>query len=125
MKKNAIGWFEIPVLSMNRAVKFYEAVFGVKLFVDEFGPVLMGWFPHDPEKPGASGSLVYNEDFYKPSTEGSLVYFNSADVAVEVGKIKNAGGKVIQGKTLISEEIGYMALFIDTEGNRVALHSKD
>ena len=125
MKKNAVGWFEIPVSSMDRAVKFYETVFEVKLYVDQFGPILMGWFPHDPKKPVASGSLVYNEDFYKPSTEGSLVFFSSTDVAIEVGKIKNAGGKVIQGKTLISEEIGYMALFIDTEGNRVALHSKD
>lgn len=125
MKTNAVGWFEIPVLSMNRAVKFYESVFGVKLYVDEVGPILMGWFPHDPKKPGASGALVYNEDFYKPSTEGSLVYFNSNDVAVEIGKVKSAGGEVIQGKTLISEEIGYMALFLDSEGNRIALHSKD
>ena len=125
MKKNAVGWFEIPVLSMNRAVKFYETVFGVKLFVDEVGPILMGWFPHDPTKPGSSGSLVYNEDFYKPSTDGALIYFSSDDVAVEVGKIKNAGVKVMHGKTLISEDVGYMALFIDTEGNRVGLHSKD
>lgn len=125
MKRNAVGWFEIPVVSMNRAVKFYEKVFTVKLYVEEVGPILMAWFPHDPSKPGSSGSLVYNEDFYKPSTEGALIYFSSDDVAVEVGKIKNAGGKVIQGKTLISEDVGYMALFIDTEGNRVALHSKD
>ncbi len=47
MKRNTISWFEMPVLSMDRAVKFYEAVFGVKLYVDQFGPVLMGWFPHD------------------------------------------------------------------------------
>ena len=125
MKRNAVGWFEIPVVSMNRAVKFYETVFKVKLYLEEAGPILMAWFPNDPSKPGSSGSLVYNEDFYKPSTEGALIYFSSDDVAVEVGKIKNAGGKVIQGKTLISEDVGYMALFIDTEGNRVALHSKD
>ena len=125
MKNNAVTWFEIPVASMDRAVKFYEFVFGVKLYVDQFGPVLMGWFPHDPKKPGASGSLVYNEDFYKPSTDGTLVYFSSLDVAIEVGKIKDAGGKVIQGKTLISDDVGYMALFIDTEGNRVAIHSKN
>lgn len=125
MKANAVGWFEIPVSSMDRAVKFYEAVFGVKLYVDEYGPILMGWFPHDEKKPGAGGSLVYNEDFYKPSTDGTLVYFSSVDVAIEVGKIENAGGKIIQGKTLISDDVGYMALFVDTEGNRVALHSKN
>lgn len=120
-----VGWFEIPVKSMDRATKFYEAVFGVKLYVDQFGPVLMAWFPHDDKKSGAGGALVYNDDFYKPSTNGSLVYFSSQDVAVEVGKIEKAGGKVIQGKTMISEDVGYMALFLDTEGNRVALHSKN
>lgn len=125
MKTNVVGWFEIPVVSMNRAVKFYETVFGVKLYVEEFGPILMGWFPYDEKKPGAGGALVYNEDFYKPSTEGSLVYFGSSDVAIEIGKVKDAGGEVIQGKTLISQEIGYMALFLDTEGNRIALHSND
>jgi len=125
MKTNMVGWFEIPVSNMDRATKFYEEVFGVKLYVDQFGPVLMGWFPHDDKKYGAGGALVYNEDFYKPSSDGSLVYFNSSDCAIEVGKIENAGGYVVQGKTMISDEIGYMALFTDTEGNRVAIHSKN
>ncbi|MDT0552327.1 VOC family protein [Urechidicola vernalis] len=125
MKTNLVGWFEIPVSSMERAVKFYETVFGLNVHVEQFGPMLMGWFPHDDKKFGAGGALVYNEEFYKPSTEGSLVYFNSEDVSIEVSRIEDAGGKVLQEKTLISEEIGYMALFIDSEGNRIALHSNN
>lgn len=123
MKTNLVGWFEIPVSDMDRAVQFYQAVFDVNVHVEQFGPMLMGWFPHDDKMFGAGGALVYNEEFYQPSTNGTLVYFISEDVAVEIERIKNAGGEVIQEKTLISEEIGYMALFIDSEGNRVALHS--
>ena len=124
MKTNLVGWFEIPVSNMERATAFYESVFNVKVHVEQFGPMLMGWFPHDDKLFGAGGALVYNEEFYKPSTEGSLVYFNSEDVSNEISRIETAGGKVIQDKTLISEEIGYMALFIDSEGNRIALHSQ-
>ena len=63
---------------------------------------------------------------YKPSTDGVLVYFtaHSGDLANELSRVENAGGKVLQGKKQISEEYGYMALITDSEGNRVALHSR-
>jgi predicted enzyme related to lactoylglutathione lyase len=69
---------------------------------------------------------VYHKENYKPSTEGTLVYFtaHSGDLSNELGRVEEAGGKVIQDKTLISEDVGYMALFLDTEGNRIALHSR-
>lgn len=123
MKTNAIGWFEIPVTNMDRAVSFYQKVFDVKLHVEKMGPFLMGWFPHDEKKIGAGGALALHKDFYKPSTEGTLVYFYSIDVAIELSRVEDAGGQIIQEKTLISEEIGHMALFLDTEGNRVALYA--
>lgn len=125
MKNNVVGWFEIPVKDMERATKFYETVFGFKLERHKLGPLDMAWFPF-VEGNGAMGSLVYNEEFYKPSTDGTLVYFtsHSGDLAIELSRIEKAGGKVIQPKTLITEEIGYMALFNDTEGNRIALHSR-
>lgn len=125
MKNNVVGWFEIPVKDMERAIKFYETVFGFKLERHKLGPLDMAWFPF-VEGNGAMGSLVYNEEFYKPSTDGTLVYFtsHSGDLAIELSRIEKAGGKVIQPKTLITEEIGYMALFNDTEGNRIALHSR-
>jgi predicted enzyme related to lactoylglutathione lyase len=72
------------------------------------------------------GSLVDNQEFYKPSTDGVLVYFtaHSGDLANELAKVETAGGKVLQQKTLITEDVGYMGLFIDSEGNRIAMHSR-
>lgn len=123
MKHVVVGWFEIPVKNMERAVAFYEAVFDCKLERHQMGPIDMAWFPWDHEKGGAGGSLVKNEEFYTPSEDGVQVYFSSEDVKTELARIKKAGGEILQSKTLISPEIGYMALFIDSEGNRIALHS--
>jgi len=123
-----VGWFEIPVANMDRAVAFYNEVFQIEIAVHDMGELIMGWFPfaEDPESKGASGSLVYHKESYKPSTEGTLVYFTSrtGDINDEIGRIEKAGGKILQVKTQISEDHGYMGLFLDTEGNRVALHSQ-
>ena len=123
-----VSWFEIPVVNMDRAVAFYNEVFQIQIAVHDMGELVMGWFPfaEDSESKGASGSLVYNKEFYKPSAEGTLVYFTSrkGDINNEIGRIENAGGTILQAKTQISEDHGYYALFLDTEGNRVALHSK-
>lgn len=120
-----VGWFEIPVENMERAVKFYQEVFSVELTFAEFGPELMAWFPMDNNLPGAPGALVKNDEAYTPSAKGVLIYFSamSGDLNVELNRIEEAGGNVLMPKTLITEEIGYMALFLDTEGNRIALHS--
>jgi predicted enzyme related to lactoylglutathione lyase len=129
MEVNMISWFEIPVSNMDRAKKFYETVFKVEVSINDFGDVLMGWFPpaEDITAPGISGSLVYHKDDYIPSeTHGPLVYFNSqsGDISDELTRVENAGGTILRAKTLISEEIGYMALILDSEGNRIALYNK-
>jgi uncharacterized protein len=125
-KNNAVGWFELPVADMERAIKFYETVFGIKLERNQMGPLDMAWFPWVDDGMGASGSLVYHQEMYKPSVDGVVIYFtaHSGDLANELSRVEPAGGKVIQPKTLITEDIGYMALLIDSEGNRVALHSQ-
>ena len=127
MDANMVGWFEIPVADMERAKKFYETVFGIKIQVEQFGDTQMGWFPFakDPEAKGAAGSLVQNLGFYKPSANGTLIYFSSPEINYELRMVEEAGGVLLQEKTLIKEEIGYMALFLDSEGNRIALHSKE
>lgn len=124
MKHNMVGWFEIPVTDIDRAKAFYNAVFNIEVQVQDFEGTLMGWFPFAEDKPGASGALVYNEA-YKPSdTHGVLVYFASEEITKELSRVEAEGGKVIQQKTQISPEIGYMAIFVDSEGNRIALHSR-
>jgi len=125
MKNNPVSWFEIPVSDMKRAVRFYETVFEFHLAVQLFGPLEMAWFPASENGRGSSGSLVLHKDFYKPSEDGILIYFSSpsGDVANELKKVDDAGGKVLFSKKLISKDIGYMAVVIDSEGNRIALHS--
>jgi predicted enzyme related to lactoylglutathione lyase len=121
MESNMVGWFEIPVQDMDRAKKFYDAVFDIDIQVQNFNELLMGWFPFAENKMGSSGSLVQHATNYQPSeTKGPLLYFSCKDL----GKIEAAGGRIIQSKTLISDDVGYMAVFIDTEGNRIALHSR-
>ncbi|QIA08670.1 VOC family protein [Draconibacterium halophilum] len=126
MQSNAVGWFEVPVTDMNRPMKFYETVLDVKLDRNQMGPLDMAWFPMTDESYGSTGSLVCHPKFYKPSTEGIIIYFTaqSGDLNNELSRIEDAGGKVLQPKTRISDEYGFMALIIDSEGNRVALHSR-
>ncbi|MCB0754608.1 MAG: VOC family protein [Flavobacteriales bacterium] len=114
-------WFEIPVLDMQRAKTFYEMVFDTQIHVMELGPTFqMGIFPHTE----VGCALVYNPDFYKPADGGVTVYLNAnPDLQVALDKIEAAGGKVLVPKKQIDPEHGYMALFLDSEGNRMALHS--
>jgi predicted enzyme related to lactoylglutathione lyase len=125
MKKNPVGWFEIPVTDMERGIKFYETVFEIKLLRNLPGPLEMAWFPKAESDMGSPGSLVRNAEYYKPSADGVLIYFTaqSGDLSVELGRVEQAGGKILIPRTLISEETGFMAVIIDTEGNRIALHS--
>lgn len=123
MKHNMVGWFEIPVLDMERAKQFYETVFKVEISVHDFGRTKMGWFPDRGDVVGAQGTLI-KQDTYIPSKAGTLVYFISDNVQNELDRIEAAGGSIYQPKTQISPEHGYMGVFIDSEGNRIALHSK-
>ena len=122
-----VGWFEIPVIDMARATRFYEAVFDCTMTHSPMGELDMTFFPWAEGGIGAAGALVYHPDYYKPSEEqGALVYFTafSGDLDNELARVAPAGGRVIMPKRLIAEEVGYMAVFIDTEGNRIALHSR-
>ncbi len=125
MKNNMVSWFEIPVNDMEKAISFYEKVFDIKLERHLMGEDDMAWFPMVEDGPGAPGSLVKNPDFYIPSIDGPLIYLTapSGDLSNELARVEPAGGKVVQDKKQISEEYGYMAVIMDTEGNRLALHS--
>jgi predicted enzyme related to lactoylglutathione lyase len=122
--KNAISWFEIPATDLNRAQRFYETIFDIELITMDLAQLQMRMFPiSDPMNIG--GALCYHPDFYKPSADsGPLVYLNAnPDVQNILDKIEAAGGKIVIPKTQISPEHGHMAVFLDTEGNRIALHA--
>jgi predicted enzyme related to lactoylglutathione lyase len=122
---NAISWFEIPTADIDRAQRFYETIFGCTMMPMEFPNFKMRMFPI--ESPMHVGGALVNtpQPFYNiSSTDGPLIYLNAnPDVQIVLDKIEEAGGKIVVPKTQISPEYGYMAVFIDTEGNRIALHS--
>lgn len=123
--KNAISWFEIPTSDIERAQKFYETIFQIQLAPLETDNFKMRMFPLDDPMNGIGGTLVKTDGFHVPSaTDGPLIYLNgNPDVQIILDRIEAAGGKIAVPKTQISDEYGYMAVFIDTEGNRIALHS--
>lgn len=122
--KNAINWFEIPVLDYERAKKFYNTILDLEI-MDYHMPeknMKYGMFPYDMENMGVGGAIVEMAEM-KPSTDGSTVYLNGGeDLNVALNKVEAAGGKIFMPKMDIDEN-GFIAQFIDTEGNRVALHS--
>ncbi len=122
---NAINWFEIPVANYERAKKFYSTILGAELMdmpqTEEMTNMKYGFFPSVMEQ-GVGGAIVEMEGL-KPSADGCTVYLNGGeDLADPLSRVEAAGGKVIMPKTAIGEN-GFIAQFIDTEGNKVAFHS--
>lgn len=118
---NLINWFEIPATDFNRAVSFYKAVLGLEINEAEMFGTKMGLFPSDGKN--VSGAIVQGSD-YKPSTDGVVAYLNGGnDLEIVLGKVEANNGQVIVPKTQISAEMGYFGMFIDSEGNKMAVHS--
>ena len=122
---NAISWFEIPATDLVRAQQFYETIFGISMIPLDTPNIKMRMFPLDDMMTQVGGAVVASGGFHIPSsTDGPLIYLNAnPDVQNVLDKVELAGGKITVPKTQISPEYGYMAVFIDTEGNRIALHS--
>ena len=122
---NAISWFEIPTNDIDRAQKFYEAIFGISMMPMDMPNIKMRMFPLDDMMTQVGGALVDSGGFHKASaTEGPLIYLNgNPDVQHVLDKVQGAGGSILLPKTEISPEYGFMAVIMDTEGNRIGLHS--
>ena len=121
---NAINWFDIPVTDMNRAKAFYSTLLGGALYDVANDPKLgeAGAMAVLPFQDGVGGALMQG-DGYTPSQQGSVIYLNGGDdLSVPLGKVEAAGGEVLTDKMSIGEN-GFIAFFLDTEGNRVGLHS--
>ena len=122
--KHAISWFEIPSTDINRAQKFYETIFDIKMTAMDMPQLQMRMFPTE-SRIDVGGAITYQPDYYKPAGEaGVVVYLNAnPNVQIVLDRIEGAGGKIIIPKTEISPDHGHMAVFMDSEGNRIALHS--
>ena len=119
--QNLISWFEIPASDFNRAVEFYKSILDVEIQETEMFGTKMGFFPSDGEN--VTGAIVQGND-YTPSVDGATLYLNGGEnLQMILNKVEKNNGKIIVQKTQISPEAGYFAMFIDTEGNKLALHS--
>jgi len=121
--KSTISWFEIPVYNFDKAEAFYNNIFGIKLHRGELNGSIMGVFTGGDEE-GVHGAIVKGEG-YIPCDHGPLIYLHGGDDLNDIlSKVEESGGSIIMPKTFINDSIGYIAMFYDTEGNRIALHSQ-
>ncbi len=118
--ENPVGYFEIPVLNLDRSIAFYHKVFGFEFEKDTVDGNEMAFFPQNENLSGISGALSKGET-YVPSKTGTLVYFNTKNIDETLANVGLTGGKTLYPKTKIGD-IGFVAEFEDSEGNRVALH---
>ena len=120
--KQVINWFEIPATDFDRAVGFYENIFATKLRREDMNGMRLGIFPY--EAPGPSGAVCKMPNL-QPGPDGTLIYLDaSPDVAAVLARVNANGGQVVLDKTLVTDDIGYIGVFIDNEGNRVGVHAR-
>jgi predicted enzyme related to lactoylglutathione lyase len=117
---NAINWFELPAQDLDRARRFYETVLRISLRPEVFAGMAMALFPYAPGE-GVGGALVKDARF-RPSPDGAVVYL-AATAGLDgcLARVEAAGGKVVMPRTDIGAP-GFIAMVVDTEGNRVGLH---
>lgn len=121
VKKDFVSWFEIPSLNFQQSVNFYNYIFDMEMEQTVTDTNSMAFFP---VKNGIGGAIISGPGSV-PSDAGPLLYLNAGnDLNIVLNKIEAGGGRVIMTKTLISEDDGYFAIFIDCQGNKLALHSK-
>lgn len=120
---NTLNWFEIPATDFARAKAFYATVLDAQIHEDPNPHMQYAYLPSDPQKGGFGGAIARGANFV-PAMTGTTVYLDGGnDLSVPLGRVESAGGKVILPKTSIGENRGFIALFIDTEGNKVGFHS--
>jgi len=122
---NPVGWFEIYVNDIDRAISFYQSVFEVTL--EKLGDptdenVQMWAFPSNYEEYGASGALI-KADGCPAGGNSTVVYFSCADCSVEESRVEAAGGQIQRSKMSIGD-YGFCTMAVDTEGNTFGLHSE-
>ena len=119
---NAINWFEIPVVDLERATAFYERVLNIRLHIDtSFPGMRLAVFPHDDQ--AVSGALFEHPEA-RPHGDGVRIYLNGGkDLGPFLERAVAAGGQIIMPKTHLRDDIGHIGMFRDCEGNIIGLHS--
>jgi len=121
MEKNAVNWFEIATIDFERAKNFYSGLMDIELMDMNMPGMQLAAFPMVQGGEYSTGAIIKADD-REPTDKGTIIYFACDDVNTQLKKVESLGGKVVFPKTSIGEN-GFIAHVIDTEGNRVALHS--
>ncbi|MDY8135393.1 VOC family protein [Aquimarina sp. 2201CG5-10] len=119
--KSYVSIFEIPATDISRAIKFYQAILNINIEKMEMSGLEMGIFPYEDQT--VTGVIMKGEGF-QPSANGVTLYLNGGDnLQVILDKVEKNGGKIKIPKTPHADESGYFAIFLDSEGNKMGLHS--
>lgn len=119
--KSFVSIFEIPATEISRAVDFYQTILDITIEKMDFPGMKMGLFPSEGQM--TYGVIVQGEG-YKPSVNGVTLYLDGGDdLQIILDKVEEKGGKIVTPKTLHADESGYFAMILDTEGNKIGLHS--
>lgn len=116
-----ISLFEIPATDISRAINFYQAILDIKIEKMDVQGMQMGIFPYEEQ---LVTGVIIKADGYKPSADGVTIYLNAGEnLQVVLDRVEKNGGQILLTKTAHADEIGYFAIFLDSEGNRMALNS--
>lgn len=119
--KSYISMFEIPATDISRAINFYQALLGIKIEKMDVEGMQMGILPYEGQM--VTGVII-QADGYKPSADGVTMYLNAGEnLQVVLDRVEKNGGQIILPKTAHADESGYFAIFLDSEGNKMALNS--
>ena len=118
---NQVVWVDIPVLDLDRAIRFYSAVLGSPVQKQEYPGMAIGLLPDSDSD--VSGCL-FTKDGELPSDRGPLIYLNAQGrLDAAVAAVESSGGKVVAPPHPIGPH-GFRSIILDSEGNRIALHSR-
>ncbi len=119
--KSYISMFEIPARDISRAINFYQALLNIKIEKMDVEGMQMGILPYEGQM--VQGVIIQGEG-YKPSADGITIYMNAGEnLQVALDRVEKNGGKIITPKTAHADGSGYFAIFLDSEGNKMALNS--
>ncbi len=119
--KNFVSIFEIPATDIARAINFYQEILGISIESMDLGEIRMGLFPYEEQ---LVTGVIIEGDGYQPSANGVTIYLNGGDNLQNIlDKVEKNRGKIVVPKSPHADESGFFAIFLDTEGNKIGLHS--
>lgn len=119
--KSYISMFEIPATNISRAINFYQALLDIKIEEMDIEGMQMGILPYEGQM---VHGVIIQADGYKPSADGVTMYLNAGEnLQVVLDRVEKNGGQILVPKTAHADASGYFAIFLDSEGNKMALNS--